>query len=524
MAGKVRNLLNRDGRYFARLVIPKELRPFMDGKSELRTALGPDYRTALKLLPGAVATLQHNIALGERRAVEAGTKPVTVGRYPLAADQIALRNYQSQIAFDEQLRNSDARYASFGYVDETLVAKLKDGIIGSLDNVELAALVGTRIERFRRLGNTTAEVGSDEWRTLARAMCISEYEALARAAERDEGDFTGQPSHPMLAQAKIEEPPLPAKRVAFRSIIDTEAKRRERGKDAKPFPAKTVKKYLDHAEEFAVWRKSTDAATVTADEGKRWVEAMQDAGVNGNRTVKQKLQNVRTVLNWGRQADPVNFLPAGNPLIGLKTPDYKKTPSYLHAFTIEEATLILSKARQETKPFLRWIPWLCAYSGMRISEVAKLRKEDFFKAGERWFWKVTTVGARTLKNESSERRIPVHKALLDEGFIVFVEKAPSGLLFRGQTKDEINLQARIGDWVRDLITVEDRPDLKPSHGWRHLFEDLCRRDRVQEEARFYITGRSDGRSQEMYGRSDVMLPGLADAMDQIVPLQIDHVV
>ncbi|MBZ9771464.1 hypothetical protein [Mesorhizobium sp. CO1-1-8] len=82
MAGKMRNLLDRDGRFFARLVIPKELRPFMNGKTELRTALGPDYRTALKLLPGAVADLQHKIALGERRAVEAGTKPVTVGRYP----------------------------------------------------------------------------------------------------------------------------------------------------------------------------------------------------------------------------------------------------------------------------------------------------------------------------------------------------------------------------------------------------------------------------------------------------------
>src|SRR5690606_13063491 len=97
MAGKVRNLLNRNGRFFARLVIPKELRPFMGGKTELRTALGPDYRTALKLLPGAVAELQHKIALGERRAVEAGAQPVTIGRYPLAADQIALRNYETRL-------------------------------------------------------------------------------------------------------------------------------------------------------------------------------------------------------------------------------------------------------------------------------------------------------------------------------------------------------------------------------------------------------------------------------------------
>lgn len=91
MAASIRNLLNRDRRYFARLVIPKELRPFMNGKTELRTALCPDYRTALKKLPGAVADLQHNIALGERRADAAGEKSVTTGRYPLATGQSAFR-------------------------------------------------------------------------------------------------------------------------------------------------------------------------------------------------------------------------------------------------------------------------------------------------------------------------------------------------------------------------------------------------------------------------------------------------
>ena len=39
MAGKVRHLLNRSGRYFARLVVPADLRRFI-GKTELRAALG----------------------------------------------------------------------------------------------------------------------------------------------------------------------------------------------------------------------------------------------------------------------------------------------------------------------------------------------------------------------------------------------------------------------------------------------------------------------------------------------------
>jgi len=53
-----------------------------------------------------------------------------------------------------------------------LVAKLRDGMAGRLDDAELAEDVGNRIERFRALGNTTAEYGSDEWRTIARHVHI----------------------------------------------------------------------------------------------------------------------------------------------------------------------------------------------------------------------------------------------------------------------------------------------------------------------------------------------------------------
>jgi len=85
MAGKVRHLINRSGRYHARLVVPQDLRQII-GKTELREPLGGDYRTALKLLPGAVAQLQHQIALAERKL---GLKENSAPRYPLAPDQIA---------------------------------------------------------------------------------------------------------------------------------------------------------------------------------------------------------------------------------------------------------------------------------------------------------------------------------------------------------------------------------------------------------------------------------------------------
>jgi len=188
MAGKVRHLKERNGRYSARLVVPKHLRPIV-GKAELETQLGPDRRQALARLPGAVAGLQAQIAVAERKA-NAG-KPIAA-RYPMTAGEIAFATYQSLVALDLEIRDHDPRFANLD-VDQGLVADLRAGIGGKLDDDALDELVGYRIERFRHRGNTDAVKGSPEWRKLAIGLCVSEYEALARKVERDEGDFTGKP-------------------------------------------------------------------------------------------------------------------------------------------------------------------------------------------------------------------------------------------------------------------------------------------------------------------------------------------
>lgn len=515
MAGKPQHWKERNGRYSARIVIPPQLRPYLDNRAELEIQLGGDRRTALRNHAAAVASIQRQIGIARQKYETATGQQQKAAPYPLTVQQIAIRDYQSQIDFDAELRASDSRYARFD-PDPDEARRFRDGFAGKLSDDELYALVGDRVERARLAGNTDAVRGTDKWRALAQALCVTAYEAMAREEERNEGDFTGKPTHPLLADAPpiYNDSPDP---ITFESIVDDEVKRRARGKNAKPLPDRTAKKYRDHCAAFAKWRKSKDALTVTAAEGKGWIESLQDAGELSNRTVKAMLQNVRTVMNWGRQNDPANFFPAGNPLNGIKAPDYTTLPSYLRAFTMEEAKLVLTAARNEEKAMFRWIPWLCAYSGMRVSEAGNLRKEDFFEIGGRWFWKVTTVGARSLKTASSERRIPTHKALVDEGFINFVKNAKPGRLFKGDTKDAVLIQPRISTWVRSLIPFDKRPELSPNHGWRHLFEDLCRRDHVPEDARNYMTGRTDGGSQELYGRSDVMLPGLAAAIDRIAP-------
>jgi len=56
MAGEIRHFLLRDGRCYARRIVPNELREFIQ-KNELRIPLGSDRRAAIEQLPFALVKI-----------------------------------------------------------------------------------------------------------------------------------------------------------------------------------------------------------------------------------------------------------------------------------------------------------------------------------------------------------------------------------------------------------------------------------------------------------------------------------
>lgn len=517
MAGKVRNLLNRDGRFYARLVIPKELRPFMGRKTELRTPLGADYREALKKLPGAVALLQHQIALGERRAVEAGTKQVTIGRYPLAPEQIALRNYQERIAADDRFRDADPSYGSLG-IDDRHVAILRDGMAGRLTDAEYQAVVGKRVERYRRLGNTDAEFGSEDWRIVARAICISDYEALSRVAERDEGDFTGQIAHPMLkdvAPIPEEKPPVSLKElftdyIASRLVIG-------KGKGAE-------KRWTPVFENLRKFLKHDDARRLTKQNLRDWRDGLLKT--HSAKTVGDVyLASVRTVLKWAVENDRLEENVAAEVRQQVPKVQLGREKGYTHA----EALVIL-KAAQDYRPVAsdniatselpqttaakRWAPILCAFSGARISELMQLRKQDFRKEGETHVMRITPE-AGTVK-AGGYRDVPLHPQLIDMGFLDFVDASPTDALFYRAAKGRLAVNGakatagRVSEWLQGLGVVPEK--IRPSHGWRHRFKTVGREEGVSDRTLDAICGHAAKTVGDDYG--DVTVKARKAAIDK----------
>lgn len=525
MAGKVRNLLNRDGRFFARLVIPKELRPFMDRKTELRTPLGPDYRTALKKLPGAVALLQHEIALAERRAVDNGQQ-VATGRYPLAHDQIALRNYQARLVDDEELRNSDPRYALHGFVDDVLVARLREGIAGRLTDSELAEIVGNRIERYRRLGNTTADIGTDEWRSLARAMCISEYEALARVAERDEGDFTGKPEHALITEAQPvaeEKPPVPLKRLFLDYVASREAIGRGRG---------IRQRWTPVFDDLAKFIKHNDARRLTKQNLMEWRDARLKT-LSPKTVGDVYLASVRTVLKWAVANDRLETNVAEK--VRQEVP--KKQLTREKGYTDSEALVILRAARDhqpdvsdnpaameapQTTAAKRWAPILCALTGARIAEITQLRKQDFRKEGDVHVMRITPEAGSV--KAGNYRDVPLHPQLVEMGFVAFVEAAPDGPLFfpskpgKSGSAGARTVAGRISQWLQSLNIVPD--GLSPSHAWRHRFKTVGREQGIADRTLDAIQGHASRTSGDNYG--DVTIKAKTKAINMMPRYAIEE--
>ncbi|WP_260093152.1 DUF6538 domain-containing protein [Phaeobacter inhibens] len=515
MAGKIMHLVNRKGRYHARLVVPKDLRGIV-GKTELRSPLGGDYRQALKLLPGAVAQLQHKIALAEQEA-GVGQQQAVPARYPLAPDQLAHSLYTQRLAFDDELRN-DSRWPGVG-IDDLLVQRLRAAIAGNANDGELGELVGAQIERFRSAGNLDATPGSTEWREIARALCHAELEALARAAERDEGDFTGTPTSPVIKDAQPLEktPELVSMRQLWSDYISSRVQAgfmRDQGKRLRPVE-ENLRKFLKH----------DDARRITKKDLLAWRDHLMKT-LSAKTVNDIYLSGVRSLFSWAADNDRLPENVAAN----VKQPKPKKVYGRERGYTDAEAVEVLKASRtyqpkadefgyvRETEKaanLKRWVPIICAFTGARVSEITQLRKEDIRKVDGQWVARITP-DAGTVK-AGGYRDVPLHPQIIQEGFADFVNASAAGPLFHNATEPEkfqraaVVVSNKLSDWLR--LTKLTPEGLQPNHAWRHRLKTQCRELGISDRVVDAIQGHAGKTAGDHYG--DVTLKTKVDAISKL---------
>ena len=225
------------------------------------------------------------------------------------------------------------------------------------------------------------------------------------------------------------------------------------------------------------------------------------------RTVKDSdLAALKSVFGWAVR----NHKLPSNPAEGITIKLGKRRKTRESGFRDEEVKALLSACikltrgndRPQTYAAKRWIPWLLAYTGARVGEIAQLRKQDVQQAVDHWRIVITPEAGTVKSNEA--RQVPLHPHLIEQGFVKFATAAPEGYLFlrpNPETGDVLGpmtgVKNRVREFVRQFITD---PNVQPNHAWRHLFITRSRAAGVDQELRRMITGHSGaGVDERVYG-------------------------
>jgi integrase len=255
----------------------------------------------------------------------------------------------------------------------------------------------------------------------------------------------------------------------------------------------------------------TDAARITADDAVAWKEARLAAG-RSVKTVANDIGELRPIWKWGRANRKLTF--ADNPFAGIAPRSRKHGRRVRGPYTEEEASRLLHAARGEADASLRWLPWALCFTGARLGELTQAVQEDVQRDGaELWFIHLHAEGeGRTLKTPHSERKVPLHPALITEGFLAHVQGLRTGSpLFPDLRPDTFGTlkgtaTKKHGRWVRRTVGISDKTK-DPAHAWRHRFEDQARRAGVPQNVTDGLMGHLNAANEsEGYGRGHRFMP------------------
>jgi len=201
-------------------------------------------------------------------------------------------------------------------------------------------------------------------------------------------------------------------------------------------------------------------------------------------TVNSYLHNLAALFNWAVAEELLAKSPATG-LVQKSRPSVKR-----RGFTPDELTRLfaaLTPYAAGPAAWKFWVPALALYSGARAGELTGLRVEDLrvvhgvqCMAFSEFDASGVRVDGRRLKTATSERVVPIHKAVLDAGLMSYVGSLPKagGLLFPTlPAGDSDKPSHEFSKWFgrfRRSTAVGLSARATAFHSFRHGFRDACR--------------------------------------------------
>jgi len=329
--------------------------------------------------------------------------------------------------------------------------------------------------------------------------------------KRSQGDYSPDPKaerFPKFGQQNVT--PKTKERLSITSLFELW----ERDHLANKKPQKTADDFRQKIDVLKTYLGHDDALRVTGANIADWCDHLRHEKEFAPKTVRDKyLAAAKSVFNAGTSRRKLTT----NPTDGVKVSVPKSQKTRSKGFTDAEAKTILAASLRDPSTFgameernkmaIRWVPWICAFSGARISEITQMRREDLLEEYGIVCLRITPE-AGSVKT-GNYRVVPMHPQLIAMGLPEFIRSQPHGPLFYSPRKaDEDsgtrakNAGKKIGQWVRGVAGVTD-PRVWPNHGWRHRFKTMARDYDIDTEYSNAFTGHEDGKVSTDYGETTV---------------------
>jgi integrase len=297
----------------------------------------------------------------------------------------------------------------------------------------------------------------------------------------------------------------------------------------------TIKQWRAYIENLIDFLGEDSAEGVSPKSLILWREHLRTLPGRGGKPLSPKTINdsylaaARVTFDYGLN----NLLIEANPIAGVqKVRTERKVRLRERDFTNAERKAILRAALAGTsgrvsdhrRLAVRWVPWLCAYTGARVNEITQLRAEDVKQIDGVWTIHITPEAGGVKTDQA--RTVPIHEHLVAQGFLEVV-KSKAGPLFYVATDDgadsDRGQHKRTGmwlaAWVRNEVGITD-PNVAPNHGWRHTFKTICREAEIDESAADYMQGHAHKAQGRQYGSNT--LPALSKQLAKFPRFEVDE--
>ncbi|EGR2555267.1 integrase [Vibrio alginolyticus] len=279
----------------------------------------------------------------------------------------------------------------------------------------------------------------------------------------------------------------------------------------------TLKQLKQRNGDFLKFVEQLEGSSITSSVAMAYRDELLGRGLS-HKTLRDYFAAIKQFMNWCVVQELINT----NPFSHVKLPT-KSSSSHSQRQRWGEnelPRLFSSQAFQEQDLSFQWATKVMMLHGCRPSEACQLRVADIHIDSPVPIISFTDSGEQQhLKNVSSKRQVPIHKRLLESGFLDYVkarqqQKQAQLFDFIPRGKD-LDWSKDFRDIMGDVLTACGfKAGIRPTaYSFRHTFVDELKQANIEEHVVAQIVGHKN--ASMTYGHYGKQLPveKLVDAVN-----------